>query len=193
MPFSFSSRLGRRIHCLWSWTATVHLCWTLEELRLPFSYRVLPAQLLGRLCDGLDSNPSFNHYQYCSKVCFVSLMRNFKPTHQFVLTLAFLFGQTISMIALSPDWFSGKQAFQRKASLKELQGSSTSFVKCGASSERRARNESSLITNIGASLRQCRPRSRSSPYRMRIVKPNVPCLPHNRLNNGHIVFVWGAA
>ncbi len=136
MPFSFSSRLGRRIHCLWSWTATVHLCWTLEELRLPFSYRVLPAQLLGRLCDGLDSNPSFNHYQYCSKVCFVSLMRNFKPTHQFVLTLAFLFGQTISMIALSPDWFSGKKSFQRKASLKELQGSSTSFVKCGASSER---------------------------------------------------------
>ena len=79
---------------------------------------------------------SFNHYQYCSKVCFVSLMRNFKPTHHIVLTLAFLFGQTISMIALSPDWFSGKQAFQRKASLKELQGSSTSFVKCGASSER---------------------------------------------------------
>ena len=80
---------------------------------------------------------SFNHYQYCSKVCFVSLMSNFKPTHHIVLTLAFLFGQTIPMIALiSPDWFSGKKSFQRKASLKELQGSSTSFVKCGASSER---------------------------------------------------------
>jgi hypothetical protein len=70
--------------------------------------------------------------QDCSKVFLVSLMRNFKPTHKSFLTLTFLLGLTISIIALSPDWLSGEQAFQRKASLKELQGSPTSFVKCGA-------------------------------------------------------------
>ena len=38
----------RRMHCLWSWTETVNLCLTLEQLRLPFFYWRLPTQLPGR-------------------------------------------------------------------------------------------------------------------------------------------------